>query len=53
MVEIMNIKIASEISQWLLDYLKQSNMNCFVVGVSGGIDSALVSTLCAHYQFLR
>lgn len=48
MVEIMNIKIASEISQWLLNYLENNNMNCFVVGVSGGIDSALVSTLCAH-----
>ena len=35
------------IVSWLLDYAKESGVNGFVVGVSGGIDSALTSTLCA------
>ena len=35
------------ISDWLLNYLKQSKMRGFVVGVSGGIDSAVTSTLAA------
>ena len=36
-----------EISNWLRDYLKTNNLKTFVVGVSGGIDSAVASTLCA------
>jgi NAD+ synthase len=32
---------------WLLNKTKETNVNGFVVGVSGGIDSALTSTLCA------
>ena len=32
---------------WLSDYRSQSGMSGFVVGVSGGIDSAVTSTLCA------
>jgi NAD+ synthase len=38
----------NKISNWLAEYLTQSHMDCFVVGISGGIDSALVSTLCAQ-----
>lgn len=38
----------NQISQWLADYLETANLQTFVVGVSGGIDSALVSTLCAE-----
>lgn len=37
----------NKISIWLNDYLKQSNLECFVIGISGGIDSAVTSTLCA------
>jgi NAD+ synthase len=37
----------NKISKWLNDYLEEANMHCFVIGISGGIDSALVSTLCA------
>lgn len=37
-----------QISNWLKDYLETNNLECFVVGISGGIDSALVSTLCAQ-----
>ena len=39
--------VTDHIVKWLCDYLEQSGMNGFVVGVSGGIDSALTSTLCA------
>ena len=44
----MNPKsIESHIVNWLSDYSKNSGLNGFVVGVSGGIDSAVTSTLCA------
>ena len=44
----MNPKsIESHIVNWLFDYSKKSGLNGFVVGVSGGIDSAVTSTLCA------
>ena len=39
--------IAEKISSWLRDYLEANNLKTFVVGVSGGIDSAVTSTLCA------
>lgn len=35
------------IVKWLRQYCETSGMSGFVVGVSGGIDSALTSTLCA------
>ena len=35
------------IVNWLRSYCEKSGMKGFVVGVSGGIDSALTSTLCA------
>ena len=40
-------KVIQYIIDWLKDYATNSKMNGFVVGVSGGIDSAVVSTLCA------
>jgi NAD+ synthase len=40
-------ELSGKISNWLFSYLLKSNLDCFVVGISGGIDSALVSTLCA------
>jgi len=40
-------KVIDHIVQWLGDYCEQSGLNGFVVGVSGGIDSAVTSTLCA------
>lgn len=36
------------ISNWMKDYCESAGLNGFVVGVSGGIDSALTSTLCAE-----
>ncbi len=41
-------KINTYIVNWLLDYAKKANTNGFVVGISGGIDSAVTSTLCAQ-----
>ena len=40
-------KVTNHIINWLKDYIKKSNLDGFVVGVSGGVDSALTSTLCA------
>lgn len=39
--------VAQHILTWLQDYLADSGMDGWVVGVSGGIDSAVTSTLCA------
>jgi len=39
--------IISHISNWLKDYAKKSNTKGFIVGISGGIDSAVTSTLIA------
>ena len=40
-------KVIDHIVKWLKSYAQKAGMNGFVVGVSGGIDSALTSTLCA------
>jgi NAD+ synthase len=40
-------KVVDYIVNWLKDYAKKANVNGFVIGVSGGIDSAVTSTLCA------
>ena len=41
------------IIDWLLNYSKQSKTRGFVVGVSGGIDSAVTSTLAAKTGLTR
>lgn len=41
-------KVIDHIVQWLNTYLDNSGLNGFIVGVSGGIDSAITSTLCAQ-----
>ena len=40
-------KVTNHIINWLIDYIEKSNLDGFVVGISGGVDSALTSTLCA------
>ncbi|MFD1096767.1 NAD(+) synthase [Salegentibacter chungangensis] len=40
-------KVVDHIVSWLKDYATKANMNGFVIGISGGIDSAVTSTLCA------
>jgi NAD+ synthase len=39
--------IGSHIQEWLSAYCTEARMDGFIVGISGGIDSALTSTLCA------
>ncbi|AKA35686.1 NAD(+) synthase [Flagellimonas lutaonensis] len=40
-------KVIEHIVNWLKDYATNARMKGFVVGISGGIDSAVTSTLCA------
>jgi NAD+ synthase len=40
-------QVTDYIVEWLKDYATNAKVNGFVVGVSGGIDSAVTSTLCA------
>jgi len=40
-------QVIDHIVDWLKDYAANAKMNGFVVGISGGVDSAVVSTLCA------
>jgi NAD+ synthase len=43
--------VADYITQWLTDYVNKTGVKGYVLGVSGGIDSAVVSTLCARTGF--
>jgi len=40
-------KVTNHIVNWLKEYAIRANVKGFVVGISGGIDSAVTSTLCA------
>lgn len=40
-------KVIAHIVDWLRDYAENAKCKGFVIGVSGGIDSAVTSTLCA------
>lgn len=40
-------EVRDHIVNWLKDYATAARMSGFVIGVSGGIDSAVTSTLCA------
>lgn len=45
----MNIEgVITHITEWLRAYCTNARQDGFVVGVSGGIDSAVTSTLCAR-----
>ena len=41
-------EVKDRIVKWITDYVDTNNIKSLVVGVSGGIDSAVTSTLCAH-----
>ena len=41
-------KICNHIVSWLKDYALKAKMEGFVIGISGGIDSAVTSALCAR-----
>ncbi len=43
-------KVIDHITAWLKQYAQDSRSSGFVVGVSGGIDSALTSALCARTE---
>lgn len=40
-------RVSNHIVSWLKEYAEKANVTGFVVGVSGGIDSAVTSILCA------
>lgn len=40
-------KIVEHITNWMLSYCEQAGTDGFIIGISGGIDSAVTSTLCA------
>ncbi|MFY0603898.1 MAG: NAD(+) synthase [Flavobacteriaceae bacterium] len=44
-------KVTDYIVNWLKEYATKANVNGFVIGISGGIDSAVTSTLCAKTGF--
>lgn len=48
MREIPIEKVTKEITTWLKTYQEESYTKGFVIGISGGIDSAVVSALCAR-----
>jgi NAD+ synthase len=41
-------KVNLHIVNWLKTYAENSKVNGFVIGISGGVDSAVTSTLCAQ-----
>ncbi|QBN18801.1 NAD(+) synthase [Flavobacterium nackdongense] len=41
-------KVNAHIVNWLKTYAENAKVNGFVVGISGGVDSAVTSTLCAQ-----
>ena len=41
-------KVSEHIVSWIDIYINESGVKGIVVGVSGGVDSALTSTLCAE-----
>jgi len=41
------VAVIDHIVKWLNDYCEKAGTKGFVIGISGGIDSALTSTLCA------
>ena len=44
-------KVNDQIVNWLKTYAENAKVTGFVVGISGGIDSAVTSTLCAQTGF--
>jgi len=40
--------LQDQITEWIKEYAFKANMRSLVVGISGGIDSAVVSALCAR-----
>ena len=47
MVYMNNIEKINFISNWIIDYAQKGNFSSLVIGISGGIDSAVTSALSA------
>src|SRR6188768_3864255 len=45
---IQTEKVNTHIVEWLKNYAHNAKVNGFVIGISGGVDSAVTSTLCAQ-----
>ena len=41
-------QVINDIQQWIKHYVADTNIEGIVVGISGGIDSAVTSTLCVN-----
>lgn len=41
-------KVCDFIVKWLINYVENARLDGFIVGVSGGVDSALTASLCAE-----
>jgi len=41
-------QLARDITSWIKDYIESTGRKGAVIGISGGVDSAVVSTLCAR-----
>jgi len=41
-------EVAEHITGWLSEYCDKAGMKGYIIGISGGIDSAVTSTLCAR-----
>ena len=53
MNRIIDYKNLSEkIEEWIKEYSQSNGIETLIIGVSGGIDSAVVSTLCAKLVFI-
>lgn len=44
----MSKKLCNSITKWISAYARRNRIQTLVIGVSGGIDSSVVSTLCAR-----
>ena len=42
------LEVIDYISNWLKQYALNAGVNGFIIGISGGVDSAVTSTLCAR-----
>lgn len=40
-------EVANHITAWLSNYCDKAGLSGFIIGISGGVDSAVTSTLCA------
>jgi NAD+ synthase len=48
-INTLNVEnVNNHIVSWLKTYAESAKLNGFVVGISGGVDSAVTSTLCAQ-----